>query len=121
MSPSEGQAGLMDAAWSHGGPSFAAVRAGPLPLNPPRSAMSPIRIVTDSACDLPPNMVEEHQLTVVPLTVRFGSEDCTDLSPEQFWAKCKTTSVLPETAAPAPGAFAQAFRRLSAEGADGIV
>jgi DegV family protein with EDD domain len=83
--------------------------------------MSPIRVVTDSACDLPRDIVEEHQLTIVPLTVRFGSEDCTDLSPEQFWAKCKTTPVLPETAAPAPGAFAQAFRRLSAEGADGIV
>jgi DegV family protein with EDD domain len=83
--------------------------------------MSDIRLVADSACDLPPEVVAEHQLTIVPLTVRFGAEDCTDLTPEQFWAKSRREAVLPETAAPAPGAFAEAFRRLAAEGADGIV
>jgi DegV family protein with EDD domain len=83
--------------------------------------MSRIRLVADSACDLPTDVVTEHQLTIVPLTVRFGAEDCTELSPEEFWAKSRRTPVLPETAAPAPGAFADAFRRLANEGADGVV
>jgi DegV family protein with EDD domain len=83
--------------------------------------MSQIRVVADSACDLPNDVVADHQITIVPLTVRFGGEDGTDLSPEQFWAKCRKTEVVPETAAPAPGAFAEVFRRLADDGADGVV
>jgi DegV family protein with EDD domain len=83
--------------------------------------MSQIRLVADSACDLPSELVNEHRLTIVPLTVRFGAEDATELSPKEFWTKCRQTSVLPETAAPSPGAFAEAFRQLAADGADGVV
>jgi DegV family protein with EDD domain len=83
--------------------------------------MSQIRLVADSACDLPSELVSEHRLTIVPLTVRFGAEDATGLSPQEFWKKCRQTAVLPETAAPSPGAFAEAFRQLAADGADGVV
>ena len=34
---------------------------------------------------------------------------------------CRASSALPETAAPAPGAFVAAFRRLAEDGADGVV
>lgn len=84
----------------------------------------PIRIVTDSSCDLPPALEAEHRITIVPLSIRFGSEefvDRRDLTPEDFWRRCASASVLPETAAPSPGAFETAFRQLSGEGADGIV
>ncbi len=83
-----------------------------------------VRIVTDSACDLSAEISETYAITVVPLSIRFGSEefvDRRDLTAPQFWAKVKESSTLPETAAPSPGAFEQAFRDAAAAGATGIV
>jgi DegV family protein with EDD domain len=84
----------------------------------------PVRIVTDSACDLPEPICEELGIEVVPLTIRFGEREYVDrkeLSTEAFWRELETSSVLPETAAPSVGAFEETFRRLSDEGADGII
>ena len=86
--------------------------------------MAGIRIVTDSSCDLPADLVAKHSIEVVPLTVRFGEEefvDRVDLTPEQFWARIASSPVLPETAAPAPGMFEAAYRRAHAEGCTGVV
>ncbi len=86
--------------------------------------MSTVRIVTDSACDLSPGDTDALNITVVPLSIRFGSEefiDRRDLTPQQFWARVKSSSTLPETAAPSPGAFEEAFRSAAAAGATGVV
>ena len=83
-----------------------------------------VRIVTDSACDLTDAEVDSLGVAVVPLTIRFGAEEYVDreqLSVGQFYEKLASSAVLPETAAPSPGAFATAFRRLRDEGADEIV
>jgi DegV family protein with EDD domain len=86
--------------------------------------MSGIRVVTDSACDLPQGLANEMQIEIVPLSIRFGEEtlvDRVDLTTEQFWSRVGSSSVLPETSAPSPGAFEEAFRRAAADGADGVV
>jgi DegV family protein with EDD domain len=83
-----------------------------------------VRVVTDSACDLPEDVVAELGIAIVPLTIRFGHEefvDRRDLSPEEFWKRCAASPTLPETAAPAPGQFEAAYRSLIADGATGIV
>jgi DegV family protein with EDD domain len=83
-----------------------------------------IRIVTDSSCDLPPALEAEHRILIVPLSIRFGGEefvDRKDLTPKEFWARCASSPVLPETAAPSPGAFDEAFRAAAADGAEGVV
>jgi len=83
-----------------------------------------IRIVTDSSCDLPDEILERHRITVVPLTIRFGEESFVDreeLSVDDFWARLSVATDLPETAAPSVGRFQDAFRELSDAGADGIV
>lgn len=86
--------------------------------------MSKIKIVTDSSCDLPVALAAEKGITVVPLAIRFGDEelfDRLDLSPKEFWARCASSAVLPETAAPSPGSFEQVFRDAKTEGFDGVV
>lgn len=83
-----------------------------------------VRVVTDSACDLPPELCVQLGIEVVPLTIRFGDEELVDrveLTTEQFWERMATTPVMPETAAPPVGAFEETFRRLADEGADAIV
>jgi DegV family protein with EDD domain len=86
--------------------------------------MPGVRIVTDSACDLTEELVKQHEVIVVPLTIRFGSEefeDRTELTPEEFWRRCKGKGDLPETAAPSPGAFMAAYERAASDGADGVL
>jgi DegV family protein with EDD domain len=78
-----------------------------------------VRIVTDSACDLAQAQVDRHGIEVVPLSIRFGDEEYVDrveLSVDDFYAKMAQTDTLPETAAPSPGAFEQAFRKLGTDG-----
>ena len=86
--------------------------------------MPGVQIVTDSACDLTDRLVKEHHVVVVPLTIRFGTEEFEDrrqLSPAEFWERCRGRPDLPQTAAPSPGAFGAAFAQAVDEGADAVL
>jgi DegV family protein with EDD domain len=86
--------------------------------------MARIRVVTDSACDIPEEIARRLNIDIVSLSIRFGDEEFTDrvdLSPEEFWAKCKASKTLPETAAPSPGAFQAAYERAAADHCDGVI
>jgi DegV family protein with EDD domain len=83
-----------------------------------------VRVVTDSACDLPRNLVDVYGIEVVPLTIRFGDEEFVDgeeLEPAEFWTRLKSSDALPETSAPSAGAFEARFRDLIQRGATGII
>jgi DegV family protein with EDD domain len=83
-----------------------------------------VRIVTDSSADLPADEIERLGVEVVPLSIRFGDDEYTDgvdLSVGEFYDKLASSADLPETAAPAPGAFEAAFRRQREAGADAVV
>ncbi len=86
--------------------------------------MAAVQVVTDSACDLTPSMADEHGVRVVPLSIRFGAEELIDrdeLSIKEFWDRVITGPDMPETAAPSPGAFRQAYLDAAAAGCDGVV
>jgi len=86
--------------------------------------MARVRVITDSACDLKPALASEHDITIVPLSIRFGSEEFIDgetLDTAEFWRRCAASAVLPETAAPSPGAFQKAFLQAAEDGYDGVV
>jgi DegV family protein with EDD domain len=83
-----------------------------------------VRVVSDSACDLPPALCQELGIEIVPLTIRFGADELVDrveLSTAAFWERLARSQVVPETAAPSVGAFESRFRELHESGADGIV
>ena len=83
-----------------------------------------VRVVTDSACDLPQELVDELRIEIVPLTIRFGAEEFVDrveLSADAFWDRLRSSHDLPETAAPSAGAFEACFRKLVDGGANGII
>lgn len=88
------------------------------------SAPGTVRIVTDSSCDLPDSLVRSLGIEIVPLFIRFGDDELVDreqLSTAEFWARCSAEADLPSTAAPSPGRFEAAIRKLAAEGASGVV
>lgn len=83
-----------------------------------------VRVVTDSAADIPADLAASKNVTVVPLSVRFGDESYksgVELTEHDFWEKLKTSSQPPATAAPSAGDFQETFERLVAEDATGIV
>jgi DegV family protein with EDD domain len=83
-----------------------------------------VRIVTDSACDLPQDMADALGIRIVPLSVRFGDTEYIDretMTTSEFWKLCAASPTLPETAAPSQGRFEECYRSLKAEGATAIV
>tara|TARA_S200000501_G_scaffold379022_1_gene446584 strand:- start:57411 stop:58247 length:837 start_codon:yes stop_codon:yes gene_type:complete len=83
-----------------------------------------IHIVTDSASDISLEEAKELGIEIVPLSVRFGETEYTDLidlSVSDFYQKMSESDLLPSTAAPSPGAFEAAFKRCVEAGAEGVV
>jgi DegV family protein with EDD domain len=77
-----------------------------------------VRIVTDSAADLPPRVARELDITVIPLIIRWGEKlyrDGIDLNAEQFYRRLGQSKIPPVTSLPSPGTFAEAYDRLAAE------
>ena len=82
-----------------------------------------VKIVTDSICDLPPQVVKDLDITIIPIHVCFGNEvyrDGIDISTEEFYKKLETGKVFPTTAIPPPTEFLKAYER-AAEKADEIL
>ncbi len=76
-----------------------------------------IKLVTDSAADLPADIVEDLGITVIPLNIQFGSEtyrDRVDLTADDFYEKLENSAALPSTSSPGPGFFAEVFDGLAA-------
>lgn len=78
-----------------------------------------VRIITDSASDLP--RACSPGITVLPMTVTFGEEqflDGVDLSHRQFYEKLIEGDVLPTTSQINPAQFEDAFRQAVEAGED---
>jgi DegV family protein with EDD domain len=82
-----------------------------------------VAIVTDSTADLPPELVEELGVTIVPLQVIFGDEayrEGVDITTEEFYERLIRSRQLPTTSAPSVGDFQEVYERLLKE-VDSIV
>jgi DegV family protein with EDD domain len=83
-----------------------------------------IRVVTDSNCDLPKDLVDQYGIVVVPLYINIGTEsflDGVELSREQFYHGLPDFESHPTTSVPSPGQFLAAYERLANEGATQIL
>jgi DegV family protein with EDD domain len=76
-----------------------------------------IAVVTDSTCDLPDELLLEHDITVVPLTVMFADEaflDQVEITHAEFAEKLTDPAVpLATTSQPSPAQFDAAYTRAS--------
>lgn len=78
-----------------------------------------IKIVTDSAADLPKELIEKYNINVVPLTVKIDGveyREGIDLSNEEFQTKMLNSKELPKTSQPSPAIFSNIFQKLSQDG-----
>jgi DegV family protein with EDD domain len=82
-----------------------------------------VRVVTDSASDLPPEVAAELGITVVPAQIQFGDEvfrDGIDLTTDEFYRRLQSSPTLPKTSPASISTFNSVYRRL-AEEADAII
>jgi DegV family protein with EDD domain len=78
-----------------------------------------IYVVTDSTSDIPRDIVDRLGITVVPLTITFGTEsfrDGQDLTADEFYARLQSTKQLPTTSQPPPALFQHAYEHLTSRG-----
>jgi DegV family protein with EDD domain len=82
-----------------------------------------VKIVTDSTADLPPEIVKEYDITVVPLYVLFGEDmyrDGVDISKDEFFKRLVEDPVHPSTTQPTPQDFVEIYKKLE-PAPDGIL
>ena len=83
-----------------------------------------VRIVTDSTCDLPEELIARHGIAVVPLYIHIsdrGYLDGVEISREQFYLDLPSYPTPPKTASPPPARFEQVYEQLAQEGATEIL
>ncbi len=83
-----------------------------------------IRIVTDSTCDLPQGVIQELQITVIPLYINIGDAgflDGVDISRKEFYTNLPRYPTHPTTSTPGVDAFIRAYHALAQEGANEIL
>lgn len=83
-----------------------------------------IGILTDSTCDLGPDLLERYGIEMVPLVINFSEEevyrDKLDITNQEFFTKLVQAEKLPTTSQPAIGWFVDKYKEM-AESYDAII
>lgn len=75
-----------------------------------------VAILCDSGADLPPELIAEYDIHVVPLQLQLGSQSHIDkvtISPEEFYQWLRHSSTHPTTSQPSLGDFNRQYQYLS--------
>lgn len=81
--------------------------------------MRKIKIVTDSTADLPISLVNQYNISVVPLKIIFKDSiyrEGIDITVQEFYAKLAQAEQLPTTSQPSPGEFQDLYDKLTEDG-----
>lgn len=81
-----------------------------------------VHLIVDSTADV--SEAIRARLTVVPLTVHFGSEEYVDgvtISKQEFYEKLIESDVLPSTSQATPAAFSEVFEGIAERGESAVV
>lgn len=83
-----------------------------------------IRIVTDSNCDLPQEVIDRYNIVVVPFYINVGTQsylDGVEMSHADFYEGLPNFRTHPTTSVPGPGAFVEVYEQLAGEGATQVL
>ncbi len=76
-----------------------------------------IAVITDSTCDISPDLIERRRIGVVPLYIVWGTQelrDGVDIGRAAFYARLPTDPAHPRTSQPTPADFARAVEESDA-------
>ncbi len=77
-----------------------------------------VRIVTDSSCDIPPEIAHKFSITVVPLYIQIGGKtyrDGIDITADRLYHELTYGREIPKTSVPSPGDFLKVYSNLANE------
>jgi len=83
--------------------------------------MGSVRIMSDSTCDLSPELIEKHGISIVPLYVIFNGDsyrDGIDMKTDELYKIVERLNTLPRTSSPSPSDFCKAFSNCIEKGED---
>lgn len=78
-----------------------------------------VKIISDSTCDLSPELVAKYEIDILPLHILLGEEEYEDgknITPEQIFAWSDEHRTTPKTSAPSLAAAVELFRPYVEEG-----
>lgn len=78
-----------------------------------------IKLISDSTCDLSPELVKKYDIEILPLYVTIGEEhllDGVEVTPDDIYDYVDKSGKLPSTAAPNIGNFLEVFKKYRNEG-----
>ena len=83
-----------------------------------------IKIIADTTCGLPLDVLKQAGIETLPQIITFGSEtfrDDTEMDTESFLEKLRASKILPGTAAPPPALYTPILERILAAGNTALV
>ena len=78
-----------------------------------------LRIVMDSAGDLPVEWISKYDINVIPVNVHLDNKvflEGVDLTPDQFYSWVKETGKVPKTSQPAPQQYIELYKDIAKPG-----
>lgn len=82
-----------------------------------------IKVVTDSVCDIPDELIEQYNIKVVPSYINIGDQsylDGVEMTRKQFYDGLDNFPQHPKTAAPGPETYLQVYQNAAEQGFDQI-
>jgi DegV family protein with EDD domain len=83
-----------------------------------------IKVITDSTNDLPPEIIEQYGISVIPMYIHIGDQgfqDGIDITRQEFYNRLPSIDPFPTTAAPGIEQFTAVYTQLMESGADQIL
>jgi DegV family protein with EDD domain len=82
--------------------------------------MGQIKVVTDTAASVPPDLAARHGMGIARYSVQFGTESFvdngTDMTVDEFETKRITTGLVPKSAIPATGKLVDIYKAIAKPG-----
>ena len=83
-----------------------------------------LKIIADSTCNLPPDLLARHQIPIAPIAIQFGEQSYDEfltIDRDLFYRKIEETGTIPTTSQPSPAWFAELYRQAARDQAPVLV
>jgi DegV family protein with EDD domain len=84
-----------------------------------RIKMTKLKIVTDSAADMPDGWAQKYGINILPINIQFGEKSYRqgiDLSNDQFYELVEQTQKIPKTSLPTPAQIIEFYQKIAKTG-----
>jgi len=73
-----------------------------------------LKVITDTTCNLAPELIKAHQIPTAPIAIQFGEEsydEFVNIDRDLFYRRIEETGRIPTTSQPSPAWFADQYRQ----------